>query len=864
MADLSGWDFDRLGAVDLVGEWRVDGDRLVVQPAPWNRVGLSALGRHTLSLTLKLPPGGPPLALSAPDITSAVRVLIDGREVGGSGRPADDRAGEVPVLQRLLVLLPAGARQVELALDVSNFHHFEGGVVRAVRVGSAVAFQAEQMRLKAVPLLAFGALGMVMLLLPAFWLGGKRETVFLVFALFTALVAWRTFAVGQLYTLTGQDVRADIWYLPAAYISMYGFPGIYFSFLRALFPVEAPRKLAWPAYAVSGVMVAVVLATGPETYTRWRDPFQALVLLTPLLGTVVLVAAWHRRRFGAGWVLAGSLLFAASVINDSLHYLRVINTTDLTPLGFASFAVAYCAALALRLFRSERQASERLAALNRALEDKVLERTASLERAKAEAEQASSAKSEFLAVMSHEIRTPLHGWAGLTELLESTGLDERQRHYVGLLRRTAEHLTRLIGDILDMSRIEAGRLELNPEPFRPRDLAEELAALARAQAADKGLEFRLEVAPGLPEAVRGDVGAIRQIVLNFLGNAAKFTRAGHIALSIAPGDQGLRFTVADTGCGIPADRLGDIFETFTQVDSSIRRRHGGSGLGLAICRRLAELMGGSVGAVSQLGEGTTVWCELPLAPCEPSSAPSAPLHSLPPGTRVLVADDVELNRLVLREFLAGTGAVVVEAGDGLEAVTKVAAGGYGLAVLDLRMPGLDGFEVARAIRRREAELGLPALPLAALSAGAAPADRQAAAEAGFTVFLAKPIDRPALIAALAALLPGDASMASLPPPPDIPEGLEHMLPLFVAEMEKDAARLRELAEGDVAILAEHAHAMRGKAAMFGETTLFTLLSRIEELAVAGDRQPLPALVMQVLERSSQLGVYGRISTAEPS
>lgn len=160
--------------------------------------------------------------------------------------------------------------------------------------------------------------------------------------------------------------------------------------------------------------------------------------------------------------------FTVTVVSDSLHYMRVIESTDLVPLGFACYGVSYCAALALRLFQSEHAASERLAALNRALEDKVAVRTAALEEAKAAAERASTAKSEFLAVMSHEIRTPLHGWAGLTQLLESTTLDQSQRHYVGLLRHTAEHLTQLIGDILDMSRIEAGRLELTAEPFALR------------------------------------------------------------------------------------------------------------------------------------------------------------------------------------------------------------------------------------------------------------------------------------------------------------------------------------------------------------------------------------------------------------
>jgi signal transduction histidine kinase/DNA-binding response OmpR family regulator len=864
--DLRGWDFSSHGPAELAGEWRLDEERLRVLPGPWNSgpAPIPAQGRHTLSLTLLLPDNAAPLALSVPDINSAFTLRINGAESTAAGRPGDSRDEEVPVIARKMVPLPAGAQRVDLSLDVSNFRHFEGGVVRAIRVGLAADLRAEQVRFQALPLVVFGALVMVLLVLAAFWLGGKRDPNFLVCAVFTALVAWRTTSTGELYTLFGDDLRSDVWHFPAAYAAMYAFPGIYIAMLRGLFPREVRRWIAWPLYALSAVPLLMMLVTGPEIYTRGRDLFSVLALPLQAIVNLLLVQALLRRRFGAGWLLAGSLLASATVANDALHYLRVIQSTDLSSLGFAIFSLSYFAALALRLFRSEQVASERLAALNRALEDKVLARTASLEKAKAEAEQASLAKSEFLAVMSHEIRTPLHGWAGLTQLLEGTGLNERQSHYVGLLRRTAEHLTRLIGDILDMSRIEAGRMELAVEPIALAAFIDELVALGRAQAADKGLDFVAEVAEGLPAAVSGDSGAIRQIVLNFLGNAAKFTRHGHIALSVDTGERGVRFTVSDTGCGIPRDRLGDIFETFTQVDNSIRRRHGGSGLGLAICRRLAELMGGAVGASSQLGAGTSVWCDLPLPGCEvwPHDDAAAPAPVLRSGVRVLVADDVELNRLVLREFLTGTGALVDEAADGLEVLTKIEVGHYDIAVLDLRMPGLDGFETARAIRRREAERSLAPLPLAALSAGAATADRQAAADAGFTAFLAKPIDRPALLAALAALLPKGMTMADISPP-DIPQGLEHLLPQFIAEMEKDVVRLGDLAGGELAELAEFAHAMRGKAAMFGEQPLFELLTRIEELALRNRNDELPTLITQVVERVGQLQVYGSIAVQGP-
>lgn len=878
VVDLTGWDFDRYGAVDLVGEWGFapGGDAtqafsghpvgFIRTPGPWNTVveNLPAEGRAVMSLTIRLPERRPPLAIAVPDVNSAYRLHVDGAPARAVGRVGHDRASELPVQERQLVPLPTGSNPVQLVFEISNFHHFEGGLGRAVRLGNGERLADEEMRRKAVPLAAFGALVIVALLMVTFYLGGKRQAVTLVFAAFVALIAWRTFAAGQLYTLIGHDLRADLWYLLPAYLTLYVFPGIHLGFLRSMFPDEVPRRLVLPFYWVSGAMIALVLLAPPSVFTRFRDPFQVLVLAVPAIGLVLLARAMARRRRGAVWVFAGSLVLAVTVVNDSLHYQRIIETTDLVPLGFAALAVAYCAAVALRLFHAEREASRRLAVLNRELESKVAERTASLLDAKAAAERASQAKSDFLAVMSHEIRTPLHGWAGLTELLEGTELDERQRQYVGLLRHTAEHLSKLIGDILDMSRIEAGRLELDHVVFRPVDLVAELAAIGRSQVVAKGLAFELDLGEGLPEAVCGDPGAMRQVVLNLLHNACKFTEQGCVRLSVAPASGGGLFVaVSDTGRGIPPDRQADIFATFTQLDASTRRQHGGSGLGLAICRRLVELMGGRIGVDSKLGAGTTIWFEVPLPAAAAPVSPQGADPVLPSGRRILFADDAELNRLVMREFLAGTGCVLDEASDGNEALAKVAVTPYDLVVLDLRMPGMDGFQAARAIRARECDLGLAPVPIAALSAGASAADRRDAVEAGITTFLAKPIDRIGLLAALSRLLGPEPASEPLPPPPDVPAGLEALMPAFVAEMAKDVVLLREIGAADRTLLAEQAHATRGKCGMFGEEMLFALLTRLEDGAGSLPEDEVRSILAQFAERAAQLAQYPTIATAPP-
>lgn len=239
------------------------------------------------------------------------------------------------------------------------------------------------------------------------------------------------------------------------------------------------------------------------------------------------------------------------------------------------------------------------------------------------------------------------------------------------------------------------------------------------------------------------------------------------------------------------------------------------------------------------------------------AVPGSPAIALPAGCRLLFADDVELNRLVLREFLAGTGAQMDEAADGVEALAKLETGRYDLAILDLRMPNMDGFAAAQAIRQREGLHQRPSLPLVALSAGGSVAERQRATAAGFTVFLAKPIGRAALLAALADVLgPLGGSAPRTVPLPNIPEGLEHMLPLFVAEMDKDAVVLAALDNGPADALAEHVHAMRGKCAMFGEDILFDLLTRLEDDTKAGRSDRRATLLADVVERTRQLSVYG--------
>lgn len=867
LLDLRHWRFEASGAVELRGEWGFGwgGDPtsafagqphgFVTQPAVWNRTGNPGNGRATLSLTILLPGGGPPLALAVPDVNSAYRLHINGSPAISVGRLGDDSAEEVPVYLRPLVRVPPGVERLDLVMEISNHHHFEGGMSRPIRIGPVESLDHDQEIRELVSVASLGALGVVLLLQLAFWAGGRRERAFLLFAAFTALMAARASASGLVYAMVDANLRSDLWYLLPAYVTLFAFPGIYLAFLRELFPSEVPRWVVLPAVVVSMAALACAIALPPAFYTRLRDPFQILILVMPIIGAILLGLAVHRRRVGALWMLAGSTAFLATVVNDSLHYQRVIASTDLSSLGFAALAVGYAAALGLRLFRSERMASQRLEVLNRDLEAKVAERTRRLAEAKAAAERASLAKSEFLAVMSHEIRTPLHGFTNLMELLDRSTLSDSQRTYVDTLRSTGQDLSRLLGDILDMAQIEAGRTRLDYVAFDLTALLDDLIAHGTSAAKAKDLGFEADLAPNLPGAVLGDERAVRRIVTKFLDNAIKFTAAGTIRLNVLLSDKGrVHFAVTDCGCGVPPEQRDAIFAPFTQVDSSSRREHGGSGLGLAICKSLAVMMGGTIGMKPAQAGGSVFWCSLPLPATDevPEQRPRVVGRALPPGTKVLIADDMPLNRMVLRDFLTGAAAVVDEASDGAEAIAMERQRDYDLVVLDLRMPGTDGFQAAAEISRRPRDRKLP---LVALTAGAAAEERRRARESGFDLFLVKPIDRETLLAALAGLLPDAPIAASLPPPPDIPAGLEQLMPAFLAEMAKDAVQLVAIKDGDRMELAEFVHAMRGKCGMFGEKTMFGLLTKLEQIVLTATPQEINDLVTETVEREAQLKLY---------
>src|SRR5579884_2425718 len=383
-----------------------------------------------------------------------------------------------------------------------------------------------------------------------------------------------------------------------------------------------------------------------------------------------------------------------------------------------------------------------------------------LRRANAALERASRAKSAFLATMSHEIRTPLNGVIGLTSLLQATPLSPQQSEYVSALHASGEGLLGLISDILDFSKIEAGQLSLEVRTFDPRRLVGEVVGLFTAQARAKGLGLNAQVDPLVPALLAGDAGRLRQVLLNLVGNALKFTAQGEVEIAMSLVEESAEgalvwVAVRNTGIGIAPEAQAAMFEPFTQADASTTRRYGGTGLGLAIARRLVEAMGGQIGVESAPGQGSTFWLTLRLARSGVAGdvivAPASlgPAGVGPQGRRgrILVAEDNAINRLVAAGLLQSLGYTVETAEDGRQAMEAVERDHYDLVLMDLHMPELDGFAATAAIRERERTEGRHT-PIVALTADALAGDAEKSLAAGMDDHLAKPVTRERLAAVL--------------------------------------------------------------------------------------------------------------------
>jgi signal transduction histidine kinase/ActR/RegA family two-component response regulator len=582
------------------------------------------------------------------------------------------------------------------------------------------------------------------------WILIESSSSGIVWAWYAAVVGMSAVraALGRLFLARKRSVANATLTRRAMLVSAAASGGIWGIALIALVPPEPMHQVLATLFFVGA------LASGLATLSSVRFGYASM--LVPFLAPFIV------QQFAAGGdhtiVGLGATLFMLMMLYIArTNRLRMEETVRLRLDNEA---------LATRLANDK----DLLQSANTELMREVAERKRAeslLLQAKSEAEAANRAKSQFLANISHEVRTPMNAMIGMTELLTRTQLDAKQRRFAQLALESGQRLLHLINDILDLSRIEAGKLKLAQLEFAPRELVQEVIDLMSAQNTDKDLQLSCVIDDAVPEGLRGDADRLRQVLVNLLSNAIKFTARGLVKVTVAlvPDDATrgrvgdsvrVRCTVEDTGIGVAPEARSRLFQPFSQGDDSTTRRFGGSGLGLAICRQVVEAMSGRIGFASELGRGSSFWFEVLLERVQSmqrSEREALPAIGRVVG-RVLVVEDNAVNRTLLTEMLTMLGIAVSAVENGVQALALIERQSFDLVLMDWHMPQMDGVEATRRIRSRETALRIThPVCVVALTASAMPGDRDHCLEAGMDDYIAKPFTFDEVVAVLTRHLP---------------------------------------------------------------------------------------------------------------
>lgn len=738
LLDLSGQQLEGQ-CVALSGEWEFFWNELASPvaidtlskdyfqfPSLWNGafsdkgIELSAQGFATYRLRVVLPASTPDLALSLGDYYTSYKLFYNGFEFQSNGKVGTTKEETNEDWLPKTVSLGRYSDTLTFVLQIANFRHSKGGSREPIVLGDRKVLMAKRDFDFSYDFLLSGSLIMGGLFFLGLFLFGQHEKSVLFFALFCITFSYRLIGSGEYAFHALFPDMAWNWVIRAEYLALFVPTGIFAIYSYLLYPEDSKKWLLLGFSIVAALFALLSLFAPPIFFTRLVEPYFVMIVLGIFYLIYVYWQAYRKERIGAQYAFASTgIVFMVAVYLISVYLTGAQENTFITFIGFILFFFFQSLILSFRFAYSLRQAKD-------------------------SAETASKAKTEFLSTISHEIRTPLNAVVGISHYLANENPRPDQKESLESLQFSAEHLTALINDILDYNKLESGAIEFEQTEVNLKALSQNITKTHLALAREKGLSLILDFDASIHSIVVADSTRIYQVLNNLLSNALKFTAKGYVKLKVsrvfeAKKIQTIRVEVSDSGIGIPSDKLGLIFDRFTQAGSSTTREYGGTGLGLAIIKKILNLVGSEIFVKSEEGKGTVFWFDISflkvLDPIVSEEIQEEQSNNILSGKSILLVEDNQMNILVAKKFLAKWNLQVDIANNGQEAIEKVKSGTYDLVLMDLQMPVMDGYKATRHIRSFNKEV-----PIIALTASALLKVRQDVLSAGMNDYITKPFN----------------------------------------------------------------------------------------------------------------------------